>query len=70
MKKFKILRVNNYFTTTTISIQAKNEDEAYDKYERGDYSDADESESSLDGVDIGDSEIEIHEVKESEHDNN
>ena len=66
MKKFKILRVNNYFTTTTISIQAKNEDEAYDKYERGDYSDADESESSLDGVDFGGSEIEIHEVKESE----
>ncbi len=68
MKKFKILRVNNYFTTTTISIQAKNEDEAYDKYERGDYSDADESESSLNGADdFGGSEIEIHEVKESEH---
>jgi len=68
MKKFEILKINNYFTTTTISIQAKNEDEAYEKYKRGDYSSEDEHESSLDGSDpMGGSEIEIHEVKESEH---
>ena len=67
MKKFNVLRINNYYTTTTISIQAKNEDEAYEKYKRGDYSSEDEHESSLDGSDpMGGPEIEIHEVKESE----
>ena len=69
MKKFKILRFNNYFTTSTISIEANNKDEAHAKYKRGDYSDADESESSLEDVDpFGGSEIEIHEVKENDND--
>ena len=69
MKKFNILRFNNYYTTSTISIQAKNEDEAYKKYKMGDYSDEDVHESSLDGADpMGGSEIEIHEVKENEDD--
>ena len=70
MKKFKIVRFNNYFTTSTISIQAKDEDEAYIKYKQGDYnSEDDERESSLQGADpMGGSEIEIHEVEENEDD--
>jgi len=69
MKKFNIVRFNNYYTTSTISIQAKDEDEAYKKYERGDYTSEDERESSLEGADpMGGSEIEIHEVEENEDD--
>jgi len=69
MKKFNIVRFNNYYTTSTISIQAKDEDEAYKKYKRGDYTSEDEHESSLEGADpMGGSEIEIHEVKENEDD--
>ena len=65
MKKFNILKFNNYYTTSTISIQAKNESEAYKKYNTGDYSAEDVHESSLEGVDpMGGSEIEIHEIKE------
>ena len=69
MKKFNVLRFNNYYTTSTISISAENEDEAYKKYKRGDYSSEDEHESSLEGADpFGGSEIEIHEVKENDND--
>ena len=56
------MRFNNYYTTTTISIQAKDEDEAYEKYKRGEYTREDERESSLERADpLGGSEIEIFE---------